>query len=111
MLVVAPLTNAVDGHDGRLLERRREERASGVGFVMLREDDRLVVAPAQPPCDLAWQTELLARPGGSEPDELPESARRVGEVGFQQAVELQEWLLVEPDGVEVFRSESSSSRQ
>ena len=100
-----PLADAVHRQDRRLLERRREERAGGVGFVMLREDDRLAVAPAQPTRDLARQAELLARPGGSEPDELPEPARRVGEVGFQQAVELQERLLVEADGIEVFRRE------
>ena len=72
---------------------------------MLRENDRLAVTPAEPPRDLARQAELLARPGGSEPDELPEPARRVGEVGFQQAVELQERFLVESDGIEVFRCE------
>ena len=72
---------------------------------MLCEDHRLAVAAAEPPRDLARQAKLLARPGGSEPDELPEPARREGEVGFQQAVELQERLLVEPNGIEVFRCE------
>ena len=52
-----PLADAVHRQYRRLLERRREERAGGVGFVMLRENDRLAVTPAEPPRDLARQAE------------------------------------------------------
>ena len=78
---------------------------------MLCEDDRLAVAPTQSARDLARQAKLLARPGGSEPDELPETARCVGEVGLQQAIELQERLLVEADGIKVSGVRPASSRQ
>ena len=42
-----PLANAVEGEDGRFLERRRKESASGVRLVVLGEDVALAVLPPE----------------------------------------------------------------
>ena len=45
-----PLADAVEREDRRFLERRREEGAGRVRFVVLGEDEALLVLPAQAAC-------------------------------------------------------------
>ena len=96
-----PLADAVHREDGGFVERGRKERARRVRLVVLGEDDLPLVASSEPLRDGARQVELLLRPQRHELQERPEAARRVRQVGLQQALELQERLVVEADVVEL----------
>ncbi len=101
-----PLADAVEGEDRRLLEGRGEEGAGRVGLVVLGEDVAALVVAAEAAVELARRVELLLQPERQPHQEQLEAARRVGEVGLEQAVELQERLVVEGDVVEVTRRDA-----
>ena len=71
--------------------------------MVFREDD-LASVPRERARDLAGQMELLPRPERGELQERSEASRGVGQVGLEQALELQERLVVESDVVEGFWS-------
>jgi len=48
--------------------------------------------------------ELLAQPTGNDVDEGAETNRRIRQAGFQQPLELQQRLVVEPDVIELIRA-------
>jgi len=60
-----PLADAVEREDRGLLERRREERAGGVGFVVVREDVPAAVVAAQGRVQFVGQVELGFQPEGN----------------------------------------------
>ena len=98
-----PLSDAVQCQDRGVLEGRGEERAGGVRLVVLGEGDALAIGAPEPATDLPGQVELLFEPLRHRVHERPEAARRVGQVGLEQPLELQERLVVEPHVVEVRR--------
>jgi hypothetical protein len=96
-----PFADAVQGEDRRALERRGEEGARGVGLVVLGEDEPAAEPAAQAAAQLPRQVELGLEPERHRPAERGEAPRRVGEVGLEQALELQDRLVVEADVVEL----------
>src|SRR5262249_28758432 len=70
----------------------------GVRLVMLGEE-HLAREPVELPPDLAAREELLAQPHRHRGGELPQAARRHAEILLEQALELEEWLVVEADVV------------
>ncbi len=86
---------------GRLLERGRKERAGGVRLVVRHEHVAALVVARETPIQLARGVELLLQPQGQSHQEELEAARRVGDVGLEDAVELEERLVVEGDQVEL----------
>ncbi len=93
-----PLADAVHRQDRRLLVRRREERRRRVRLVVLGEEDLSAVRElfANP----VLHPELLAHPERHRLQEGAEAAWREVEVRLEEALELQERLVVEGDGVE-----------
>jgi hypothetical protein len=101
----APLADPVRGQDGRLLERRGEEGRGGVAQVVLGEQQPAVPAvgprhPGQGVAQHALLEQLLAQPDRHGEPERAEAARRERQVGLEQALELEERLLVEDDVVD-----------
>ena len=70
---------------------------------MLGKRDALAIGAAEPATDFPGQVQLLLEPLRHRVDERPKAARRVGQVGLEQPLELQQRLVVEPDVVEVRR--------
>ncbi len=116
-----PLADAVDGDDGRLLERRGVEGGGRVRLVVVAEHDlpreRLRQLPRglrvvglleirQFAPDRVANPELLLHPEGDGLDERAPALRGVVEIGVEQAVELGERLLVEADQRQVGRCEA-----
>src|SRR5206468_5942758 len=99
-----PLAHAVHGEDGGLREGRRVEGARGVRLVVLGEEDGALVA-AERLADLVAREELLLGPHRHGRQEGAEPARRDAAVVLEQALELEQRLVVEADVVELFRPE------
>src|SRR2546427_9318402 len=105
-----PLAHAVHReHDG-LSERRREERTRRMAEMVLAEEQLLVPDPVA--SDFAelfeqqvLEEKLLPQPQGDRHTEGPEPARREGQVGLEQALELEEGLVVEDDAVNTAQPE------
>lgn len=97
-----PLAHAVNGENGRLGERRRVKRAGGVGLMVGGEEDGTVGAQAGQlfPDGLA-QIEPFTEPVGEHGRERAPAARRDGEVGFEQACEFEDRLVVKNNRVEL----------
>ena len=95
-----PLTHPVHGKNCRVRERRRKKRARRVAQVMFREQQLPLPIHVSSQCpQLAAQDpflkKLLLDPQGHRDGKRTHSPRRKCQVRFQQALELQEWLLVE----------------
>ena len=95
----APLSDAVDGHDRRLLERAEQERGRGVREVVLDVQDIAFVL--EPFLYGARDAQLLVDPRWRAVQECLEAARERLDVLGEQALELEEWFLVERDVLEV----------
>src|SRR5690606_10962515 len=89
-----PFTDAVERQDCRLLEGRWEKGARRVRFVMFGKDKPMLVLAAKALAHFARQMELLFQPQRHCLEERFESNRRVGNICFEQALKLQEWLVV-----------------
>jgi len=89
------LPHAVERQNGRLVVRRREERARRVRFVVFREDVSTAILASQGLVHDPRQEQLLPHPQRHAHQEELESTRRVRDVGLQQPLELQERLVVE----------------
>ena len=98
-----PFSDTVQCQNRGVLKRRGEERTGGVRLVVLGEGDALAIGAPESAPDLPGQVQLLREPLRHCVHERPEAARRVGQVGLEQALELQERLVVEPHIVEVRR--------
>src|SRR5690606_18521303 len=103
-----PLADAVHRQHGGAIERRRVKGARGVAQVMLGEQQLLppvdvVVEPLELAHEQAFLEQLLLEPYGQRGLERCEAARREREVRLEQALELQERLVVERDAVELLR--------
>ena len=101
-----PFANAVHRDDRGLLERRRVERRRGVRFVMVAEVHFTLVA-VEPLLDVGGHPEFLAEPQRHRHQERPPAARCARGVGFEQAVELDQRLLVEADEIEILRRDAA----
>ena len=111
-----PLADPVHGQDGGFLERRGKERRGGVALVMLGEEELAVpVAVARKLLQLVVQQPLLeqlfAQPQRDRHPERAKAVRREREIGFQQAFELEERLVVEHDVIDVSNGIPAASRQ
>jgi hypothetical protein len=105
-VVVAHLADAVDGEDRRFLERRRIERGCRVGDVVLGEKDGHVRPDFL--FDAIGEEELLGKPDRHGGPERGQSLRSAGEIGLEQALELQERLVIERNGVQLVRPDPSN---
>ena len=90
-----PFADTVDCQDRRLLERRRQERAGGVGLVMLAVQDISRVAELL--FQLAIDVQLVFDPQRPGHQERREPSGRDAEVRFQNSLELQQRFVVETD--------------
>ena len=95
-----PFADPVHRQDGGFLERRGEERRRRVTLVMFAEQQaRLPVEVGLPLLHLVAQQrlleQLLLQPQRHGHAERREPARRIGEIGLEQPLELQERLVVE----------------
>ncbi len=72
-----------------------------MGLVVLGEDEPLLVGSAEGLRHRPRQEQLLADPERQGLAERAEARRGVGEVGFQEPLELEQGLVVEADPVEV----------
>ena len=93
------LADAVHRHDRRLLERRRVERRGGVRLVVLAEQ-HLALVSGKPTPDVIGHPQLLAEPERRRHQVRAKSARRARHVRFEEAIQLDERLLVEADEIE-----------
>src|SRR5262245_30877840 len=103
-----PLADAVHAQDGGAREGRRVERGGGVGLVVLAEEDRgkrrrRVAAGERPQLVLekALQEHLLLEPDGHGRHEGSDAPRRERQVRLEQALQLDEGLVVEGDVAQV----------
>ena len=94
-----PFSYAVDGQDGGVLERGGEERARGMGFVVLGVQQFTVVLQGAP--DLAIEEQLFLDPERARHAELGEASRRHTEVRLEDPLELEQRLVVEADVREI----------
>jgi hypothetical protein len=92
-----PLAHAVHGEEGCSRERRGEERRGGVRLVVLGKHDGAPVP--ERPRDQVRHPELLAEPRGNGAHEGREPTRSNGQVGLENAIELEKRLVVEGDAV------------
>ena len=88
-----------------------KERAGRVRLVVLGEDVSACCSAVEASPDLARQVQLLLQPDGMRHEERPEAARRERQIGLEQALELQQRLVVEPDVVELGRRRCRASLQ
>ena len=100
-----PLADAVEREDRRLVERAREEGARGVALMVIGEHDGHSSRTRQGLSQQAAHVELVPEPYRHRLREAQESARREGQVGLDQPVELHERLVVEGEVVEPLRRE------
>jgi len=101
-----PLSDTVQGQDGRLVKGTGVEGTGRMGFVVLAEDIPTPPSTAQGPVDLAGQVELASEPHGDADQELPEAHRGVGDVGLQEPLEAKQGLLVEDHEVDLLLAEA-----
>src|SRR5256885_14157653 len=94
-----PFADAVDGEDRRLLERRREEGARGMGLVVLRVEQLAVVAERA--SDFPVQEQFSLHPQRAGHPKLCEPARCDAELRLEYPLELEKGLVVKPDEGEV----------
>ena len=94
-----PFPHPIDRQHRRVFEGRREKRGGGVGFVMLREND--CAFKFELPANDVLEPDLLLHPDRHGLEERAQPERRAGQVGGKQPVELQEWLLVKGDEIEL----------
>src|SRR5262245_52810185 len=102
-----PFADPVDGQNGGVAVRRGEERAGGMGFVVLREDVPGFVSVVESPIQFPNDVQLLSKPEGQCLAEAEESTRRIGKIRLQQPLELGQWLLIERDVRQLVRLDSS----
>jgi len=99
-----PLADAVESEHRGLLERGRVEGARRVRLVMLGEEDvrRLGEAAAlQRLVDVRRNPQLLAQPDRDRLHRRAQAARRHGQIGLQDAVELEQRLVVEDHAAQI----------
>ena len=101
-----PLPDTIEGEDGSLFERRREESRSSVRLVVLGEDNPTPVFAIELSTYFPRQVELLPHPQWHRLEKRPEAGRREGEVGLEDALELQKRLVVKADVIQVPRIKS-----
>ena len=77
-----------------------------MGLVVSGERNPLAVAGVEGAADFPGQVELGLEPERHGHHERPEAARRIGQVGFHQPVELQERLVVEHDVIQLLGGQS-----
>ncbi len=94
-----PLADAVDDHDRRLAEGRWVERGRGVRLVALGEENLPFVSELLP--NDRGNEELLPEPARHRGEEGADPSRRVRDVCFEDALERENGLVVEDDGVEI----------
>ena len=98
-----PLADAVHSENRGLFEWRGKKRRGGVRQVMLREQQVRIIVSGGNLSELCRQPILLEQLF-SEPDrnghlKRLEPPRRKSQVGLNQALKLDEWLIVENDEV------------
>src|SRR5206468_1258088 len=99
----APLADAVERQDRRLVERGRQKGAGRVTLVVVEEQERRGGAGGQRPADEAAQVDLVLQPDRHRLAEAAEPAGGERQVRFQQPLELRQRLLEVGDVVELAR--------
>ncbi len=107
----SPFADAVHGQYRSLLEGRRKKRAGGVAQVVLGEAQPAVPVGVRgmAPQFLDQQIleeELFAQPDRNRHAEGLEAPRREAHIGFQQALELEEGLVVEGYMIDILQADA-----
>src|SRR5262249_53641425 len=110
-----PLAHAIEGEDDRSVERRRIEGRGGVAQVVLAEGEAMVrIEVRLDGLELASEQRLLeqflTQPQRQRHAKRRETVRAVGKVGFQETFELDEWLVVEDDAVDVLQLDAARAQ-
>src|SRR5262245_49812892 len=100
-----PLPDAVHGDDGGLLEGRRIKRGRGVRLVMLAEEN-LAGVRVEMITKVVRHQEFFAKPQWHGHQERPQTLWGARDVGFQQAIKLDEWLFVKADEIELVHGDA-----
>jgi hypothetical protein len=98
-----PFPDAIEGEDGGTVEGAGKEGAGGVALVVVGEDQLGAPGPLQLGEQRPLHVQLLPHPDRDGHAEARETRGRVGEIGFDQPLELHQRLLVEGDVVEIGR--------
>src|SRR6478752_4808002 len=100
----APLADAIDCQDGRVVERTRKEGARRMAFVVVGINDRRLDVTQGAANRLSYE-QLLSEPDRQRCGKTWEASGREREVSLEEALELAQRLLVERDVVEIARLE------
>ncbi len=90
-----PLAHSIHGENRGILERRREERAGRMRFVVLGIED--LAAVAEPVTDLPVHVQLVLDPQRARLQERAESAGCDVQIRLEYPLKLQQRLVVEAD--------------
>src|SRR5437660_1063164 len=102
----APFADAVEREDGRLLKWARKERAGGMAFVMIQEQERRAGARRKLVANRLAHEQLVFEPDRHRHAEAAKPARREREIGLQQTLKLRQGLFVEDDVVKLARRQA-----
>ena len=102
----APLADAVEREDRRLVEGARVEAARGMRLVVGGEQDRPGIVAAKPLIDLPRDVEFPLQPLRHRLHEGGKAAGGEGQGRLQEPLELDQRLLVKDDGVEFGRRDA-----
>jgi hypothetical protein len=108
----SPLADPVHRQDQRLVKRRGKKCAGRVAPVMLGEEQLVLPVEAggprlEPLAEQILLKQFLLEPQRQRHAERAEPARRKGEIGLEQPLELYKRLLVENDVVEIIEIKAS----
>jgi hypothetical protein len=99
----APLADAVERENRRLVEWARKKRAGRVALVVIGKRDRRLDLRAEVFADDLRQPDLFFQPDGNRHAEALDAGRRERQVGLYEPLEFPQRLLVEDDIVDVRR--------
>ena len=103
----APFAHAVNGEDRRRFERAGEERAGGMAFVVFGKNESGTARGGKVTPQDAPQMKFVLQPDRHGLPETPKAPRRVGQVGFQQPIELEEGFVIKSDVVQLLRLDAA----
>ncbi len=96
-----PLAHAIERDTAASWKGLGKESAGSVALVVLGEKIAPLELLVKRLVHLAGQVDLFLQPDRHRLDEAAETLRRVGEVGLEQAFELEQRLVVKDDVIEI----------
>src|SRR5438067_611098 len=102
----APLADAVERENLRLLKWARKKRARGVALMMVEKNDRLAARAVKLCSHAPAKVQLLLQPNRNGNAKFTKAQRCVREKGLQQPIEFRQRLLIEGDVIQIIRPQS-----